>query len=104
MWPSASPTPRDSLADSKRCCSPQYESPGAHGRWQALPDPQPSTLDPQPSEGEALLLALPHADLKVEEACRAITAPLSWGMDGHLLCHLPYPDLADSDAAGPFCL
>lgn len=62
------------------------------------------TLNPQPSEGEALLLALPHADLKVEEACRAITAPLSWGMDGHLLCHLPYPDLADSDAAGPFCL
>lgn len=101
MWPSASPTPRDSLADSKRCCSPQYESPGAHGRWQALPDPQPSTLNPQPSEGEALLLALPHADLKVEEACRAITAPLSWGMDGHSFVTFPTPTWQTAMLQGP---
>lgn len=104
MWPSISPMPRDSLADSKECCRPQSESPGAHGRRQALPNPQPSTLNPQPSEAEALLLTLPHADLKVEGACGAITAPLSRDMAGHSFA--PPQPLTQQTATlrGPFCL
>lgn len=59
------------------------------------------TLNPQPWEGEALLLALPCADLKVEEACRAITAPLSWGMDGHSFVTFPTPTWQTAMLQGP---